>query len=749
MGKMSRDCGCGSRCDSHSGVRTRNRRRFGVLVTLQAGVLLAAVSLPSRAPGAVVVAGLPQDPPPQDSAEAALLAAADAIEFAEAVQGPLRLGDEAVPSSAVCLAASPAARVSVAGPARVLAGVGTRPDASQGTRGSVARLARVPKAGATRSDANQAPGVPAAALQECALALEKIFAATNRVDSDPLLDATARRVRALAADGAARIGRLARETASGSKPRRAGEVAARFDLFGDNRTLRLRPLVPLVAGRRYGLVVERRGVAADVVEVVPRGENAPVVASGAFAAPLVEALAGNRHGYAADALHDFVRRLEEQADDGVGHDVFAGVQVRFAEPIEADELSELDARFVPTEALREGEAVQIFRTVDWPRRLRRAVYRARTLPCAPAGLTKIDREDFFGQPEPAVAQLFEGRWLTPSSSVDPAFPTGGAAPAQTAAAPGASLAPVGLRWLVALPEGVNAETPVVLGVDGHAGRAERVLRRHAKGLNARGIALVAIDLPEHGTRGAAGAMFFDPLDPGRLSANLLRSVVDVVAAVHALRVCGLPLSDDAWLRPQRVGYLGYSLGGMVGVMARAVEPDLGPMALAAPGGDLPGWLMLHISSSLGASFVTCLGGREHGDTCQMDGACAPPGVCVVDPFQWEFSRQIALPYSLAAGGVDPLAFVTRRTGEVSHAPLLLVGGGMDYVIYPSLMTHLSDGLRMHPAGAGVRRGPRARRVQWPDLGHDLIDQAPVRQQLYDFLADKLRRPRAVRRLEPE
>ena len=577
-----------------------------------------------------------------------------------------------------------------------------------------------------------------AALEACSLALRQLFDETARERPDPLRRALAGRLGSLAADAAARIGRLARRQDGTGPGAVTGRIDARFDLLPDRRTLRVQPLVPLVAGRRYGLVVERGGRPAEVSDVLPRGETSPEVPRGAFAELLAGALVGNQLGFEPDAVAELAARLEAEAHGGPGFDVFAGFVVRLAEPLEASEIGSLDARFVPARALHEGEAVHVFRTVDWPRGLAPAVAAARQLGCVDVPSREIGIDGFFWRQEPGVARLVEGHWLAPAPPIDPAFgPIGGAASAP-ARRPSPTPGPVDLRWLAALPKDAGPATPVVLTIDGHAGRAERMLRRFASALTERGIALVAIDLPEHGARGNGGAGFFEPLDPARLGARLLESVVDVVAAVHALHACGLPLAGGAFLRPERVGYLGYSLGAMVGVMARAVEPALGAMVALAPGGDVTGWLMLHISSRLGASFMTCLDGPEHGRSCQMNGRCAAPGLCAVDPFQWEFASRVAMPYALAGGGVDPLAFASRRTGAVSHGPLLLIGGGLDYVIYPNLMGHLADGLGLHPAALGVWRGPRARRVQWPELGHDLVEQPAVREQAVMFLAERMR-----------
>jgi pimeloyl-ACP methyl ester carboxylesterase len=253
------------------------------------------------------------------------------------------------------------------------------------------------------------------------------------------------------------------------------------------------------------------------------------------------------------------------------------------------------------------------------------------------------------------------------------------------------------------------------------------------------MALLALELPDQGERAVPGQDYFDALDPGRLAVNIRQSVVDVTAVLHAAKGCGLVLPGGERFTPSEVRYAGYSLGSIVGSVARSEEPELGATVLFAPGGDLPGWMMLHVGVGIGSGFLTCIGGPQHGESCKDSRRCAPPGVCTSDPY---FSRLGALLdplYHLVTGPGDPLSVAGERRPPASRAPLLLITGGKDFVLQPALATRLADAYRMRPVAPHRRRGPRSTFVQWPGLGHNLMDVPAVREQAYTFLATRGRR----------
>jgi alpha-beta hydrolase superfamily lysophospholipase len=264
------------------------------------------------------------------------------------------------------------------------------------------------------------------------------------------------------------------------------------------------------------------------------------------------------------------------------------------------------------------------------------------------------------------------------------------------------------------------------------------MARHGAALAARGMMVAVPELPGHGERAVPGRAFLDLLDPAGLALGVRQTVVDVLGAVRAVR-CGLTLPDGRRLAPRDVRFFGYSLGAMVGVIARTLEPDLGPTVLVAPGGDIAGWLMMQVGAQLGFQLVTCIGGPESGASCAGRKECAPPGTCHADPMLLELAETLHFPYALAAAPGDPLSFAAERAPETSRAPLLLVTGGTDFVLHPLLATRLADAYGLRSVGPHLRRGPRATLVQWPDLGHDLLESAAVREQVYRFLASGGRR----------
>jgi pimeloyl-ACP methyl ester carboxylesterase len=246
------------------------------------------------------------------------------------------------------------------------------------------------------------------------------------------------------------------------------------------------------------------------------------------------------------------------------------------------------------------------------------------------------------------------------------------------------------------------------------------------------MALLALELPAHGDRHVAGQEFLDPLAPASLALNVRQAVVDVMAVVHLARRCGIALPDGRRLVPRDVRYLGYSLGGMIGAVARAVEPDLGATALVAPAGDMTSWMMLRIAVSLGSEFVACVGGARNGEDC-LHVPCPSPGVCVEQVALSHMKSLIELPYRLVLGGSDPLSFAGQPGGTGSRAPLLIVTGGNDEVLYPLLATRLADAYRLRPTGKGRRHRAGMTLVQWPDFHHNLVTQPEVRNQVYAFL----------------
>jgi hypothetical protein len=506
-------------------------------------------------------------------------------------------------------------------------------------------------------------------------------------------------------------------------------------LDADRRTARFSPLVALRGGRHYALVIDglseetRSALAATAIPRFADGKT--VVPPGALVGPL-DALLGD-----APANVDRVQaratlaRVERSASDLPGVPSLTVLQAVFPEASRPG--SSAVSAYPSSTRARTAPRCGPPWTIDAREGL--VAYRARLvdLPCSETPAKAIDPNPLLGIAPPALGQLLKGSYR----SLDIG---GGTGAAEVLGVDAASAAVVDLPYILALPRGATAETPLVIAVDGHMGSAVRALRQHAEGILSRGLALLALELPEHGERDTPEGEFADRYDPVPVNRNIRRSATDVMAMVHALSDCGLVLPDGSRYRPSRISYLGYSLGAMVGVVARGVEERLGPMVLIAGAGDFAGWLMLQLIPRLGPAFVSCVGGPEHGASCFPKAICAPPGRCTIDPSLFWLTEDFRPGYSLLTAGADPLDFAGRRTGPASKAPLLLLTGGNDIILYPLLATRLSDAYGMQPIAPGVRKGPHSTRLHFPERGHEMISAPEVKETAYDFLARAGRHP---------
>jgi len=560
-----------------------------------------------------------------------------------------------------------------------------------------------------------------AALRAVRGALELRRAAAADTVAGDLFDVASRLAVARAA--------LARHACDAIAP--PGTHPSQMLLGPDGRSVLVRPLTALRGGRRYAVVAQ--GVDGATIEalraaIVPRPEGDGIsVPAGAFVAPVAQELPGDAGGISTSGLESLIGRLERDASAMPGLGAFAGVRVTLPAAVRPEQVGTLQLAFAPVNAARASETLAVFRTLDARAGLLEDRARVATLACVARPAELRDTKQTLGARLPNVAALLHGTYHSLGVSEGKA--------AGALGVPAADATAIVLPYLLALPQDFSAKTPLVLLVDGHAGSAARVLGKHAAALNERGLAVLAIELPVHGERAVEGSDFIDALDPAALGRNVRQATVDVLGAVHAATRCGLALPGGVTLRVPEVRYLGYSLGAMVGSIARSVEPRIGTAVLAAPGGDILGWLLLRISPKLGGTYVTCLGGPQEGESCIPSGQCAEPGACMVDPFLERLHWLLALPYELAAAGADPLSYVTHRTGALtSHGRLLMITGGEDAALHPALATRLADAYRMRPVAPYRRRGPRVQMVQWPELGHELVDRPGVRAQIAEFLA---------------
>ena len=558
----------------------------------------------------------------------------------------------------------------------------------------------------------------ATSAETCAEALADLFdrVQAQRSPDDPLRDAalagSARRL----GDAITRLAHFKNTSGCDAASTCAAAIPARIVLAPDTRHVDIKPLVPLRGARRYAVVIEGMPhAAAPETRLGPAGVVGFPSGLGRIDIPRAEELLSRlQHAQAALPLS--------------GN--FAGTRAVLPKSLRGEDLRKMRAYFAPITGLEPPGTIQTIRTLDARRGLRENRARLRALPCTTEDTVLEPGPQLSGAPAGTTSLV--GRFPSLNVIGDPTW-------ADALGVPAAKAGGIELDYRLLLPPSFATSTPLVLAVDGHMGSAHRMLARHGAELLAEGLAVLVIDLPAHGTRARAGVDIVTPLDPARLSRSLRQAATDVVAAVREAVVCGFRAGEGGFYRPTEVRYLGYSLGGIVGSIARSVEPDLGTTVLIAPGGDLMGWLMLRVGAALGARYVGCLGGPEHGETCIDDGACAAPGHCVVDPFFEQLYLWLGQPYSTITAAGDPLSFATERTGETSKAPLLIITGGRDPALHPALAGHLADAYGMRVTGPHERRGPNARLVEWPAMAHDLPDHEGPRRQAHRFLGTNGRR----------
>jgi fermentation-respiration switch protein FrsA (DUF1100 family) len=120
-------------------------------------------------------------------------------------------------------------------------------------------------------------------------------------------------------------------------------------------------------------------------------------------------------------------------------------------------------------------------------------------------------------------------------------------------------------------------SPAVLLLHGFSSSKERMVQSVGRALQQRGVASLALDLPFHGERDGAGA------PPYR---NPIALVTAWRSAVREARAAIEWLGGQPEIDGDRLGVLGYSLGGFLALMMAAEEQAVRVITLAAAG-DLP------------------------------------------------------------------------------------------------------------------------------------------------------------------
>lgn len=218
--------------------------------------------------------------------------------------------------------------------------------------------------------------------------------------------------------------------------------------------------------------------------------------------------------------------------------------------------------------------------------------------------------------------------------------------------------------------------PAVILGHGHGGDAEDMAAFFGPDLS-RSVHVLSVTHPYHGRGRRQRGEDICPRDPERLVERWIRAVRDMR---HALRVLGARPDVD----PERIGYLGFSLGGCLGALLAAYEPRLRAAVLVAPAAD---WKTLAATDS---SWHIGFGGQPLAEWLRVPRLASRLGV------------------------IDPVRSIAR----FAPRPLLVVVGKNDRVIRASSGRALYEAagrgreLILHPGGHGPGGALRARIGRW-------------------------------------
>ena len=287
----------------------------------------------------------------------------------------------------------------------------------------------------------------------------------------------------------------------------------------------------------------------------------------------------------------------------------------------------------------------------------------------------------------------------------------------------------GLVFVPLAPAGPSGYATVVFG---HGlSRSKEDLLVLAGTLASAGIASVAIDWPDHGERAARvssdALIGCDGAGPGRpcsdrfgptcapqcfapiLSADLpttrdhlRQGVLDHLALEAGLRHCAQPgACAGLHIDPARLGYLGHSLGALIGGVSTALSTSTGAAALHAGAGD---WLQIVVESDSDAVRCSLVDGLIAAGVVTGEpwsGGTNPMAACLEDGWR---SQPRFVEFAAAArwilDPIDPVNYAGPRAAEESGAgPLLLAEIAGDAVIPNSATETLGValGLTAEPA----------------------------------------------------
>jgi dienelactone hydrolase len=352
---------------------------------------------------------------------------------------------------------------------------------------------------------------------------------------------------------------------------------------------------------------------------------------------------------------------------------------------------------------------------------------------------------FDGTPPLEAGLVARGSFLSPDYRVDGRFPAsfldGSASPPH-----------VGIDFLLVRPRDPvpPGGFPTVILQHGFGGDTDFVtgsVTSATGGFLDAGLAVIGIPAPEHGARGNFFD-FFDFDDFNAFGNNFRQATVDLLQLVQLVHA-GIDADGDrrADVSADGLGYLGVSLGGVIGATFASAEPDVRAAVLNVPGGRLAQFagstsslaapFLEHFGTEAGLTTRVC-GGTAAGDPCTTDQACAEGVSCIFSDdfalllaaalpnFQWQLDPGDGVSYARAMR-IDP---PTDRPGAV-----LLQEGIGDVILTNPLTEALARAIGVPfdrvdssiEGVAGLWRFP-------PPAGHGILGLPEVRAQAVAFLA---------------
>ena len=253
--------------------------------------------------------------------------------------------------------------------------------------------------------------------------------------------------------------------------------------------------------------------------------------------------------------------------------------------------------------------------------------------------------------------------------------------------------------------------------------------------------------PDHGPRGNF-LDFFDFDDFNAFGNNFRQNAVDLLALVRML-TNGLDIDGDGVpeIRQHDLGFLGQSLGGVVGGVYTPVDPNITFAVLNVPGGNLSqlagassplaGPFLARFATQAGIPVQVC-GGDPTATACSGAADCPAGVACLGNPDFAALLDAAGLDFQTQLDPGDGSCYGRRLRLEpqgVGPKPVLVQEGIGDMVVANPLTEALARAIALPANRADSAAGGVAGLWRFPPpQGHGILALPNVRAQAIGFLA---------------